>query len=110
MLTLINFQDHPTNRNKSVFFFSDPIHANYFEVMLVESKIDFEKQIDSEGDQKIYYGIKKSDFSEVKKLNYLTLGHFRKPFIADKFFRYLLIIISILILGLAITGAIVSNL
>jgi len=109
MLTFINFQDHPTNRNKKVFFFKQIEHANYFEIMLVESKISFEKQIDTEGDQTIYYGIKKSDFKQVKHLNYLTIGHFRKPFISDKFFRYLIFVISFLVLGLAFLGAYLSN-
>lgn len=108
MLKLINFQDHPTNSNKKVFFFKDSLHANYFEVMLIESRISYEKQIDEAGDQTIYFGIKKTDFKAVQRLNYLTIGHFRKPFIPDKFFRYFIIILSFLVLGLAILGAILS--
>lgn len=108
MLELINFQDHPTNINKKVFFFKQVSHANYFEVMLVESKIIYEKQIDEEGDQTIYFGVKKSDFKTVQQLNYLTIGHFRKPFIPDKFFRYFLIVLSIFVVGLAILGAFLS--
>ena len=109
MLSMINFQDHPTNRNKKVFFFKKAEHANYFEVMLIESKIDFEKQIDKEGDQTIYYGVKKNDFKAVQKINYLTIANFRKPFISDKFFRYLLIGISVFVVSLAILGAILSK-
>ena len=108
MLKLVNFQDHPTNFNKKVFFFKQVTHANYFEVMLVESKIVYEKQIDVEGDQTIYFGVKKTDFKAAQRLNYLTIGHFRKPFIADKYFRFFLIALSIFIVGLAILGAIRS--
>lgn len=104
-----NIQDHPTNRNKKVFFYKDSIHANYFENLLIEQKIEFEKQIDHEGDDTIYYGVRSSDFKQVQKLNYLTIGNFRKPFIADTMFRYLLISISLIVLILAIIGALVSD-
>jgi hypothetical protein len=106
---LVNIKDHPTNSKKRVFFFRENEHAAYFEELLKAEGFYYEKQIDVEGDQTIYFGVKSSDFEKVKKLNYLTLGHFRKPFIPDRGFRYLLIAISILILGLAISGAILSD-
>lgn len=109
MFSLINFQDHPTNRNKKVFHFSIEEHALYFEALLIKNSLQFEKQIDEEGDQRIYYGVHIGDFEEAKKLNYLTIGNFRKPFIPDAFFRYFLIIISIIIVGLSIIGFILSN-
>lgn len=107
--TFININEHPTNPKKKVFFFREVSHANYFEVMLIESKIAYEKQIDEEGDGRIYFGVKKRDFKKVQRLNYLTIGHFRKPFISDRFFRWLLITISVLVLFLAFLGAWLSN-
>lgn len=107
--TFVNINDHPTNPKKKVFYFRELSHANYFEVMLIESKIEFEKQIDEAGDGRIYFGVKKSDFKQAQRLNYLTIGHFRKPFIADWFFRWLLISVSILVLALAFIGAWLSN-
>ena len=108
MFSLVNFQDHPTNRNKKVFFYRDTIQANYFEELLISEKIEFEKQVDEKGDQTIYFGVKITDFKAVQKINYLTIGRFRKPFISDVFFRYFVIIISLLVLTLAITGALLS--
>lgn len=108
MIFSVNFQEHPTNRNKKVFFFSKPEHAAYFETLLIEKTIKFEKQIDTEGDQRIYYGIHIGSFEEAKQLNYLTIGKFRNKFIPDAFFRYLLITISILVVGLGIVGALLS--
>ena len=105
----VNISDHPTNRNKKVFYFKNHLHANYFENLLIEEKLWYEKQIDEEGDQKIYFGVKKQDYKAAMKLNYLTMGQYRKPFIPDAFFRYLLISISLIILGLAVTGALLSN-
>jgi len=107
--TFVNHNDHPTNRKKKVFFFRKHQHANYFEVMLVESKIKYEKQIDEEGDGTIYFGVSVYDYKRVQNLNYLTIGHFRKPFIPDAFFRYLVIAISVILLALAFIGAWVSN-
>lgn len=109
MLSLINFQDHPTNRNKKVFYFHKKEQADYFETLLNEKTIEYEKQTDTEGDQRIYYGIHIGDFELVKTLNYLTIGKFRKPFIPDLFFRYFLIIISIIVVGLGIIGALISE-
>lgn len=108
MLSFVNFQDHPTNNNKKVFFFRTPEHAQHFEYLLVEEKVIFEKQIDKEGDLTIYYGVKTSDFKIAKKLNYLTIGKYRKPFISDVFFRYFVIVLSIIVLSVAIIGALVS--
>lgn len=109
MLSFINFQDHPTNRNKKVFYFHDEAHAKYFENLLKENDILFEQQVDTQGDNRIYYGVHIANFKNAKNLNYLTIGAFRKPFIADKFFRYFVIAISILILTLAIVGALLAD-
>ena len=108
-MILANIKDHPTNQRKKVFYFKEQDQSAYFENLLIEEKIDYEKQIDTEGDQTIYFGVKSADFERVKKLNYLTIGAFRQPFIPDKTFRTILIIISMIVLGAAITGAILSN-
>ena len=109
MISTINFQEHPTNRNLKVFFYSNIDHAYHFESLLQEQSIEFEKQIDTGGDQRIYYGIHITHFNEAKRLNYLTIGKFRKKFIPDLFFRLLLITVSILVVGLAIAGALLSD-
>jgi hypothetical protein len=105
----VNINEHPTNRNKKVFYFKVHQHANYFENLLIEEKIVYEKQLDEEGDQTIYYGVRIADFEHAKRLNYLTIGKFRKPFIPDRSFRIILFLVSIIILGMAIAGAIISN-
>jgi hypothetical protein len=107
--SLININDHPTNRNMKVFFFRQEDHANYFELMLIESKIKYEKQVDEEGDQTIYFGVKKKDYKTVQRLNYLTIGQFRKPFIPDKILRIFVIALSVLVLALAFIGAWISS-
>ena len=109
MLSFINFQEHPTNQNKKVFFFKNEKHSEVFEALLKENLIVFEKQIDHEGDKTIYFGVKKADFELAKKLNFITIGKFRKRFIPDKTFRILILGLSILLIALAIIGAFVSG-
>lgn len=108
-MILVNIKDHPTNRKKRVFFYKESEQADHFENLLIQEQLYFEKQIDTEGDQTIYFGVRSADFEKVKKLNYLTIGHFRKPFIPDKIFRTILIIVSLIVLGLAIAGALLSS-
>lgn len=106
MINLTNLKDHPHDPHRMAYFFKHNEHANYFEGLLVEYKIKYEKHVEEEIN---YFIIKKSDRKTTDRLNYLCIGKFRKPFIPDKLFGYVLIVISFLILALAITGAVVSN-
>lgn len=109
MLKLLNINDHPTNRNKKVFFFQRKELAEHFELELQRNNIVYEKQIDTEGDQTIYIGIRKNDFALARHLNYLTYGKFRKPMIQSAYFRYLLVIVFVVCIILACIGAIIAN-
>lgn len=106
LFTHINYGDHPTNRNKMVFHFKVKEHADYFENLLNQNHIKFESQTDVEGDGKIYYGVLKTDYTKAKELNFITFGHFRKPFINDPFFKYFIVIITVLAIVIGIIGAI----
>ncbi|MCB0803836.1 MAG: hypothetical protein KDB74_12120 [Flavobacteriales bacterium] len=108
-MIFVNINEHPTKSNIKVFYYKDIEHANYFENLLKTSKVNYEKQIDEDGDQTIYFGINKSDFEQVKRLNYLTIGHFRKPFIPDVYLRYFVIFLSIIILTIAFIGTWLSK-
>jgi hypothetical protein len=106
MVNLTNQTDHPKNPHKTAYFFKQDEHSDYFESLLIENKIKYEKHIE-EGVN--YFIVSRSDENITRNLNYLCIGKFRKPFIPDRVFGYVLIVISILIIGMAITGAIVSN-
>ncbi len=108
LFTHINYDDHPTNRNKMVFHFKVKEQADYFEDLMKENHIKYEFQIDKVGDGRIYYGVLKTDFSKAKELNFITFGHFRKPFINDPFFKYFIVIITVLAIAIGIIGAIKS--
>ena len=108
-MKLLNVNDHPTNSNKKVFFFKDYLLADYFQQLLIEHNVDFEKQIDEKGDGTIYFGIRKSEYKVAQNLNFLTHGKYRKPFIQDPFIKYLLLVITLGSICIAIIGAILSS-
>ena len=99
----INILDHPTNRNISVFFYTESIHSDYFKELLKSNSITYEFQVD-ESDGKFYFGVDKRDFKTARKLNFLVFAKFRKPFIAYAPARYLLVILTLIFIILAFVG------
>ena len=90
-----------------VFFFTEKEHSDYFKELLNEKKISYEFQIDEESGQQ-YFGIENRYFSVVKNLNYLVFARYRKPFIESRFFKFLLIITTAILVILALIGYLIS--
>ncbi len=103
---LTNYRDHPTNNLYKVFFFREEQRAHYFEGLLKEKNIPFERDTEEYKKSPLYlYGIRKTHLSEALDCNFLTMAKFRKPLLgANKWFRYGLILISLLLLVLAAIG------
>lgn len=101
-----NFQDHPTNRSYMVFKFHRKEQADYFEGLLHEAAIHYERHDDNENPEKIRYlfAAPKKHEDQLRYLNNLAIGKFRNKFIPDRGFRIFVFIISALVLGLAIIG------
>lgn len=99
-----NYNVHPNDRKYWVFFFSDHSMAEFFESLLKENSIEFEKDIREDLVKRELYGIHKRDLERVLVLNNIAIGKFRKPFIEDPTLRYVIIAISILAVGLGIYG------
>lgn len=102
---LTNYNLHPSNRMYYVFHFKDENRANYFKNLLVEYKIHFE--FDNEKTEKttLYlFGIHKRDLKVATHLNNLTIGKFRKPFIAEPVFRYFVLVLGLGAIFLAVLG------
>lgn len=97
---------HPSNPMKVVYRHFVQEQADYFSTLLVDAKIDFEAQIDEEDERKpTYFGVAKAKESQVDRLNYTALGKGRDKFIASAAMRWIILSISILILLLAVLGA-----
>ena len=104
----INIKDHPTNRNITVFFYTEVTHSDYYKTLLKENNISFEYQYDEEG-EKHYFGINKVNNKLAKKLNYLVFAKYRKPFIPSSTGKLLLIGITLFFIILAVTGYIITS-
>ena len=105
-----NKRKHPTNENIVVYRFFDGRQAETFTELLVDAGIEFEAQVDEDHAKKpTYFGVKRVLEAEVDRLNYLAIGKHREKFIASSPMRWITIAIAVLVLFLAIMGAIVSN-
>lgn len=106
-----NWRDHPTRKKYLVFFFKTESESNFFQSLLIEQKIWFEKGDNEESEKAKYlFAINKDDLHKVKKLNNLTIGKYRKPFMPNRVFKYAVMVISFTILILAIVGFVLVEL
>lgn len=109
ILRVTNHQNHPTSKHHKVFFFYIEEQALYFESLLNEKNIWFERDAeDNKGKQMYLFAIKMTNIREVDRLNYLAIGKFRKPIFENKYVRYAVVILGFLIVLLGIIGYFLS--
>ena len=105
-----NKLNHPSNRSKVVYRYFNRSQAEYFTELLVDNDIDFEVQIDEEDERKpMYFGVSRAKEKRVDTLNFTALGKGRDKFIAAPAMRWIILLISFIILSLAILGALLSD-
>ena len=98
LLQVTNHRDHPTNKAYKVFFFRSIEQANYFESLLQNENIKFEKDSeDTEKGELFLFGIRKSDLKIVSKLNLLTIGKYRKPIFPHPIIKYIVILFILIV-------------
>lgn len=105
-----NFEPHEKQRAYMVFYFYARDHADYFESLLIEHNIPYERGAGKDLVRRHLIGIHRQYLPEAEKLNNDTGNFFRKPFLADKGLRYFILLISLLGITLAIIGWIVHSL
>ena len=106
---LVNYREHPTQKNYTVFNFMTESEANLFEEILIREKLWYEKDEDEVKAGKTYlFGVKKDDFERVQRANFEVAAKHRKPLITNKILRYSLLIIFFGFLAIAIIGYIKS--
>lgn len=104
-LGLVNYVQHPSNPKYIVFRFADIGRADSFESELNSSKIWFEKSSDFKREKEYFlFGIHQNDFKKAEKINYIVEGKHKKPFIPFKGLRFIVMLISGVILTIAILG------
>jgi len=88
ILRITNHQDHPTNKFYKVFFYYNVEQADYFQELLEEKKIWYERDFENnKGKEMHLFGIKLTNVREVHRLNYLAIGRFRKPIFDSNYAR-----------------------
>ncbi|HET6245844.1 MAG: hypothetical protein H0V01_12315 [Bacteroidetes bacterium] len=110
MIDFTNYKIHSTKKDFMVFHFDHKDQSLYFEQLLTQNNLFFEKHLENEKNFLVYYGIRKSDFTKVNELNNISNGKFRKPFISDKYLRYTVLSLFFIMMALAVTGMIVNAL
>ena len=105
MFDITNYSDHPTRIGYTIFKFRNKQRAEYFKQLLTESNIWFES---SNEDNITFFGVKKGDFKKAMNANYLVSAKFRNKIIPNTYFRWGILIFSMIILLLAIIGAIIN--
>lgn len=105
MINITNYTDHPTRENYVVFRFYEENRAQDFEQLLKEQELWYEFTKD-ESEEKILYlfGIRKSDFNQANRNNFLINAKYRKPFISNVFFKWLVLIVTGIFVAAAIAG------
>lgn len=110
MLNLTNYFDHPGDNRYTVYRFILDEHADYFEALLVQHGITYERFLDTEAENRvILFGVNKRFQKEALRMNFLTHGHFRKPFIGNAWVKWLMLLITTAAIVLAVAGFILSN-
>lgn len=104
-LGLVNYTQHPSNPSYIVFRFSDQKRAQSFEEELSKQKIWFEKGEEERRSGQVHlFGIHKSDYNKVTRINYLVEAKHKKPLIPWKTVRYSFVLIMITLITLAVIG------
>ena len=97
-------------KRKKFFFFYTKQESLYFKSLLEKNQIFFEQGNDQTKKGDIYlFGIRKTDLNKVSKINYETLGKFRKPIFANKKLQFFILGLGLFILLITLISYIVSQ-
>ena len=110
LLDFTNFRDHPTHKDFIVFHFKRADQAGFFENLLIEHKVTYERFDENlETGMVYYFGVRRSYFKQVEKLNNITIGQYRDKFIPGSTLRWIVIVFGISVTALAIAGYLKSR-
>lgn len=106
LLNLTNFDDHPTEPTWLVFRFGDRDMGREFVEGLEAAGIPYEANEDDESMRLI--GVKQRYRDAAVRINYAVLGRHREPFIGDGYIRWALIGFTLVLVVLALVGAVLN--
>ncbi|MFB6258336.1 MAG: hypothetical protein ABEH38_06565 [Flavobacteriales bacterium] len=103
-INLTNHGPHPTRPGYHVFRFKDHDQGNYFEGLLEEEGLEYEKTVTDDEKRLMLFAIKRRQLQKAQRLNDRVSARFRSRFIPQKGLRIFVISIFALLLLLAIMG------
>lgn len=98
-----NYFEHPSDNRYLIFAYKEKLHADFFEKLLDEEKIEYERYFEEE-DQEFLFGIAKRYQDKAINCNFLTHAKYRNPMIRSSFLKYALLIITFGIISIALIG------
>ncbi len=99
-----NFEVHEQQRNFTVFYFYAKDTADYFESLLIEHDVPYERGTAKDLIKRHLFGIHKSYQTLAEKLNDETGNMFRKPFLSDNSIRFTVLLVTLIGILLALMG------
>jgi len=99
-----NFEPHHKQRNYTVFYFYAKDHADYFEALLLENEIPFERGSGQDMVRRHLIGVHRSYQEKAENLNDEVGNYYRKPFLGTNRFRNFVLIFTLVALTFALIG------
>ena len=105
VVRITNYFEHPENSRYMVYSFFLEEHADYFQSLLEDRQVPFERHLETEGKRdQILFGVEKRFLKESNRCNFLTHAHFRSPLIKSKWLGLIMIVITFSVVLLALIG------
>jgi hypothetical protein len=99
-----NFETHHKQRNFIVFYFYAKDHADYFEALLLENQIPFERGSGQDMVRRHLIGVHRSYQEKAENLNDEVGNYYRKPFLGTNSLRNFVLIFTLVVLTFALIG------
>lgn len=99
-----NFETHERQRAYIVFYFYARDPADYFESLLIEHDIPYERGTGKDLVKRHLIGVHRDHQARAEELNDDTNNFFRKPFLGNNRMRNAVLIFTFIIIALALIG------
>lgn len=108
-ITYANFEPHHKQRNFTVFYFYAKDHADYFEALLLENEIPFERGAGQDMVRRHLIGVHRSYQERAEKLNNEVGNYYRKPFLGTNAMRNFVLVFTLVVIAFALIGYFLSR-
>ncbi len=104
-----NYESHERQRAYIVFYFHAKETADFFESLLLESDLPYERGEGSGMLKRHLIGVHSKHQLAAEELNDQANNYFRKPFLGHNGFRNVLLVFTLLLILLALIGFFKAN-